>query len=73
MALRSPLGSKSGILFVSWNQNGTCVALGTQQGIKIYSRHTHSICYEHLPGAIGCGHGAWAASIAMYLQSAVQP
>ena len=57
MALRSSLDSKSGILFVSFNQDGSCVALGTLQGIKIYSRHTHSVCYEHLPGAIGWGLG----------------
>ncbi|GAX73703.1 hypothetical protein CEUSTIGMA_g1155.t1 [Chlamydomonas eustigma] len=73
MVLRSALGSKNGILFISFNQDGSCIALGTQHGIKIYSRHTHSVCYEHLPGAIGVVEMLFCSSIVAYVGAGEQP
>lgn len=45
-------GRRSGILFLTFNQDSTCVAIGSQQGVHIYNVDTHKLCYRHSIGAI---------------------
>ena len=53
MAL-SCTGNQQGLLHVSFNQDNTCLALATRDGLRIYSIDTHQIVYRNSIGALGC-------------------
>ena len=42
----------NGVLYLSFNQDCTCLALGDFKGIKIYSMETRKICYTMDIGAV---------------------
>jgi len=74
MALQtdSPRG-RPGIQFVRFNQDGSCVALGTRTGIKVYSRHSHSLCYENPLGAVSIVEMLFCSSIVAFVGTGEQP
>jgi autophagy-related protein 18 len=53
MALRCTPGQTSGLLCISFNQDNSCIALGTADGARIYNIDTHKVCYRSTIGAIG--------------------
>lgn len=42
-----------GLLFLTFNQDGTCLALATREGLRIYSIDAHAAVYRSAVGAIG--------------------
>ncbi|KIY98672.1 hypothetical protein MNEG_9291, partial [Monoraphidium neglectum] len=46
-------GNQQGLLHVSFNQDNTCLALATRDGLRIYSIDTHQIVYRNAIGALG--------------------
>lgn len=47
-------GNQQGLLHLSFNQDNTCLALATRDGLRIYSIDTHQIVYRNSIGALGC-------------------
>ncbi len=45
---------KPGLLHVAFNQDGSCVVLGTAEGVRIFHIETHAQCYRNDMGAVGC-------------------
>jgi hypothetical protein len=41
------------VLHIAFNQNSSCIVLGTADGIRIYHVDTHSVCYRDDIGAVG--------------------
>ncbi|GFR50725.1 hypothetical protein Agub_g12982, partial [Astrephomene gubernaculifera] len=71
MALSSCI--KSGVLFVAFNQDCTCVALGSQQGVHIYNVHTHKLCYRYTIGAVSIVEMLFCTSLVGYVGAGEQP
>jgi autophagy-related protein 18 len=53
MSLRCPINNSAGLVCLSFNQDSSCIALGTTDGIRIYNIDTHQTCYRIDIGAIG--------------------
>lgn len=53
MSLSCGSQPKSGVLHIAFNQDSSCIALGTVDGIRIYHLDTHQICYRDDIGAVG--------------------
>jgi hypothetical protein len=51
------LGNPQGLLYMAFNQDNTCLALGTRDGLRIYSIDTHQVVYRKAIGALGCAPG----------------
>ena len=49
----SGVPSRSGVLFLTFNQDSTCLAIGSHQGVHIYNVDTHKLCYRYAVGAVG--------------------
>ena len=47
----TPKASK-GILYLSFNQDNTCLTVATSDGFKIFSCETHEKVYEDSSGAV---------------------
>ncbi len=43
---------KSSVLFVTFNQDSTCIALGCVEGLLVYNVETHKLCFRHAIGAL---------------------
>ncbi|KAG1658038.1 hypothetical protein FOA52_014350 [Chlamydomonas sp. UWO 241] len=70
---RGSSSSMERLLCVSFNQDGSCVALGTALGIRVYNRHSHSICYENLLGSVGIVEMLFCSSILAFVGAGEQP
>eukprot|EP00798_Chlamydomonas_sp_ICE-L_P012576 gene12576-15800_t len=73
MSLRGGQDSRSGILSLSWNQDDSCVALGTQSGLVIFNLDTHKTCYKLQIGAIGVAEMLYCTSLIGYVGAGEQP
>lgn len=50
LQISAPL--KNGVLYLSFNQDCTCLAIADFKGIKVYSLETNKICYSRDLGAV---------------------
>ncbi|PNH10768.1 Autophagy-related protein 18, partial [Tetrabaena socialis] len=66
-------GSKSGVLYATFNQDCTCVALGSQQGVHIYNVDTHKLCYRHAIGAVSIVEMLFCTSLVGFVGAGEQP
>ena len=57
LQITSPL--RDGVLYLSFNQDCTCLAIADFKGIKIYSLDTHSTCYSYDIGAVRYDRRLW--------------
>lgn len=73
MALRTTSPGKSGIMCLSFNQDNTCVVLGTTSGIEIFNLGTHRQCYVSRIGAIGVAEMLFCTSLLAYAGAGEQP
>jgi hypothetical protein len=53
MSLTCNGSHKPGLLHVAFNQDSSCIAVGTAEGIRIFHVDTHQICYKDDIGAVG--------------------
>lgn len=53
MSLTCSGSHKPGLLHISFNQENSCIAIGTSEGIRIYHIDTHQVCYRDDIGAVG--------------------
>ena len=53
MPLYHPQGSN--ILYMTFNQDYSCISLADYKGVKIYSLSTHKLCYVADIGAVRQG------------------
>jgi hypothetical protein len=63
MALRAPVGAgASGITYVAFNQDASCICVGTAEGVGVFSLETHKLCYRLPIGAVrwGSSRQCWA-------------
>ncbi|EFJ51387.1 hypothetical protein VOLCADRAFT_103431 [Volvox carteri f. nagariensis] len=67
------LSSKSGVLHVSFNQDCSCVALGSQQGVHIYNVDTHKLCYRYAIGAVSIVEMLFCTSLVGFVGAGEQP
>ncbi|GAM17880.1 hypothetical protein SAMD00019534_010550, partial [Acytostelium subglobosum LB1] len=44
---------RSGVLFVNFNQDFTCVAVGTPEGFKIFNSEPYNLCFSQSSGGVG--------------------
>ncbi|GLI62273.1 hypothetical protein VaNZ11_004880 [Volvox africanus] len=65
--------SKSGVLHISFNQDCTCVALGSQQGVHIYNVDTHKLCYRYAIGAVSIVEMLFCTSLVGFVGAGEQP
>lgn len=42
----------AGVLYTSFNQDGSCIIMGTSEGIRIYSINSHRIVNDDRVGAV---------------------
>ncbi|GIL90354.1 hypothetical protein Vretimale_18184 [Volvox reticuliferus] len=68
-----PSCSKSGVLHISFNQDCTCVALGSQQGVHIYNVDTHKLCYRYAIGAVSIVEMLFCTSLVGFVGAGEQP
>lgn len=54
MSLTCTGSHRAGLLHIAFNQDNSCIAIGTSEGIRIYHIDTHQICYRDDIGAVGC-------------------
>ncbi|GIL62563.1 hypothetical protein Vafri_16758 [Volvox africanus] len=64
---------KSGVLHISFNQDCTCVALGSQQGVHIYNVDTHKLCYRYAIGAVSIVEMLFCTSLVGFVGAGEQP
>ncbi|KAI8922998.1 WD40-repeat-containing domain protein [Entophlyctis helioformis] len=69
------VGSKStnGILFASFNQDYSCIAVGTRSGYKIYNLDPFGKCYEMREGGIGIAEMLFCTSLIALVGAGEQP
>lgn len=53
MSLTCSGSHKAGLLHIAFNQDNSCICIGTSEGIRIYHIDTHQICYRDDIGAVG--------------------
>ena len=41
------------LLYVNWNQNATCLSVGTRSGYRIYNADPFGKCFHNAEGGIG--------------------
>ena len=46
---------RPGLLHLAFNQDASCIAAGTSEGIRVFSLDTHAAVYKHAIGAVRCG------------------
>ncbi|KAG2449444.1 hypothetical protein HYH02_005591 [Chlamydomonas schloesseri] len=73
MALPLQQGSKSGVLYVTFNQDCTCVAIASQQGLHIYNVDTHKLCFRHAIGAVRAVEMLFCTSLVGFVGAGEQP
>ncbi|KAG2433269.1 hypothetical protein HXX76_008337 [Chlamydomonas incerta] len=73
MALPLQQGSKSGVLYVTFNQDCTCVAIASQQGLHVYNVDTHRLCFRHAIGAIRAVEMLFCTSLIGFVGAGEQP
>ncbi|EFA78943.1 autophagy protein 18 [Heterostelium album PN500] len=44
---------KSGVLFANFNQDFTCISVGTPEGFKIFNSEPYQLCYSQSNGGVG--------------------
>lgn len=66
-------GNPQGLLHVTFNQDNTCLALSTREGLRIYSIDTHQVCYRNAIGAIGLSEMLFCTSLVAYVGAGEQP
>lgn len=71
-----PLSSKPGsrpILYLSFNQDDSCLAVGSRDGIKIYSLETHAVCFAYPAGGISVSEMLFCTSLLAFVGAGEQP
>ncbi|MEW5309428.1 MAG: hypothetical protein WDW38_001317 [Sanguina aurantia] len=62
-----------GIMHVSFNQDCTCVALGSTEGVAIYNLESHLTCYKHAIGAVSIAEMLFCTSLVAFVGAGEQP
>eukprot|EP00879_Flechtneria_rotunda_P031277 GHRR01034153.1.p1 GENE.GHRR01034153.1~~GHRR01034153.1.p1 ORF type:complete len:216 (+),score=52.76 GHRR01034153.1:491-1138(+) len=73
MSLSCSGSHKPGLLHIAFNQDSTCIAIGTSEGIRIYHIETHQICYKDDIGAVGIVEMLFCTSLLAYVGAGDQP
>ncbi|KAI8477507.1 MAG: WD40-repeat-containing domain protein [Monoraphidium minutum] len=66
-------GNQQGLLYLSLNQDNTCLALATREGLRIYSIDTHQVVYRNSVGALGLAEMLFCTSLVAYVGAGEQP
>lgn len=71
MSLTCNGSHRSGLLHLAFNQDNSCIAVGTSEGIKIYNIDTHQICFKNNIGAVGYAYTrlAWRETLHVFQRS----
>ncbi|GBF88547.1 autophagy 18 related protein [Raphidocelis subcapitata] len=72
MSLACP-GNAQGLLHVSFNQDGSCLALATREGLRIFSVDAHAVVYKNPLGAIRLAEMLFSTSLVAYAGAGEQP
>ena len=67
MPLSAPPSSTKGLLYLSFNQDVTCISLADYKGIKIYSLDSHKICYLADVGAVSIAEMLFCTSLMAFV------
>lgn len=76
MSLRLLSASKpngSGILALSFNQDGSCIAVADVQGVRIYNIDQHALVYQQNLGSIRLAEMLFCTSLLAFVGSGEQP
>eukprot|EP00842_Homolaphlyctis_polyrhiza_P006559 jgi/Hompol1/6904/HPOL_002771-RA len=65
--------SQSGILFASFNQDYSCISVGTKTGYKIYNSDPFGKCYAKQDGGIGIAEMLFCTSLVALVGAGEQP
>ncbi|KAK9826980.1 hypothetical protein WJX74_002611 [Apatococcus lobatus] len=68
-----PSSSSRGILYLSFNQDNTCIAVADYKGIKIFSLQTHRVCYQADIGSISIAEMLYCTSLLAFAGAGEQP
>jgi autophagy-related protein 18 len=70
--MNEALGSRR-ILYLGFNQDHSCLAIGTKDGYKIFNCDTCSCCYERSEGAISVVEMLFSSSLIAVVGAGEQP
>ncbi|KAF8066255.1 ATG18B [Scenedesmus sp. PABB004] len=62
-----------GLLSLSFNQDASCLAVGTAEGIRVYHVETHQTCFRDDIGAVGIAEMLFCTSLLAYVGAGDQP
>mmetsp|Transcript_47261 Transcript_47261/g.120573 ORF Transcript_47261/g.120573 Transcript_47261/m.120573 type:complete len:371 (-) Transcript_47261:355-1467(-) len=60
------------ILYVAFNQDDSCLCVGTREGVKIYSLETRSVCFSYPAGAISVAEMLFCTSLLAFVGAGEQ-
>ncbi|KAJ3106688.1 autophagy protein [Phlyctochytrium planicorne] len=70
---RTAGSSAEGLLFVNFNQDASCISVGSRQGYRIYNVDPFGKCYGKLDGGIGIVEMLFCTSLVALVGSGEQP
>lgn len=73
MSLSCGGSHKPGLLHISFNQDNSCISIGTSEGIRIYHIETHQTCYRDDIGAVGVAEMLFCTSLLAFVGAGDQP
>uniref|UniRef100_A0A383W1Z6 Anaphase-promoting complex subunit 4 WD40 domain-containing protein n=1 Tax=Tetradesmus obliquus TaxID=3088 RepID=A0A383W1Z6_TETOB len=73
MSLTCSSSHKPGLIHIAFNQDNSCICIGTSEGIRIYHIETHQICYRDDIGAVGIAEMLFCTSLLVYVGAGDQP
>ncbi|KAG6572837.1 putative autophagy-related protein [Phytophthora cinnamomi] len=71
--MRSSDSSRSDLLFLNFNQEASCISVGTRQGFAIYNCEPFGKCFQEDIGGIGIAEMLYCTSLVALVGAGDQP
>uniref|UniRef100_A0AAV1TEQ4 Autophagy-related protein 18 n=1 Tax=Peronospora matthiolae TaxID=2874970 RepID=A0AAV1TEQ4_9STRA len=71
--MKSSVNSPSDLLFLNFNQDASCISVGTRQGFGIYNCEPFSKCFQEDIGGIGIAEMLYCTSLVALVGAGDQP
>eukprot|EP00884_Botryococcus_braunii_P010545 jgi/Botrbrau1/19492/Bobra.0571s0001.1 len=65
--------SSAGVLYLTFNQDYTCLSIADYKGMKIYSLETHKMCFSSEIGAVSICEMLFCSSLLAFVGAGEQP
>ncbi|EEY62758.1 uncharacterized protein PITG_21699 [Phytophthora infestans T30-4] len=71
--MRSAESSRADLLFLNFNQEASCISVGTRQGFAIYNCEPFGKCFQEDIGGIGIAEMLYCTSLVALVGAGDQP